>query len=217
MFVLRCFSLSPFCRYVRLTLHETKIAHTIEFEKHCYNQSDLMRLPVLQTETDQFSDARAICEYLTEMSIGTALLPNNTSERAHIRSWINRLQDEFWHSVTGKVLQERYFKRYRDSDARQPDLETLKTAWRKRGGWLKELNENLHRNGVVVGTTLSLADLAAAAQLSSLDYFGDVPWVEHPHVREWYARLKSRPAFRPLLSDQLPGYAPAQHYADLDF
>ena len=46
---------------------------------------------------------------------------------------------------------------------------------------------------------------------------GDVPWQQFPAVREWYASIKSRPSFRPLLADQLPGFPPASHYADLDF
>jgi glutathione S-transferase len=50
-----------------------------------------------------------------------------------------------------------------------------------------------------------------------LDYIGDVPWDQHPRAREWYARLKSRPSFRPLLGDHVPGAPPPAHYANLDF
>ena len=64
---------------------------------------------------------------------------------------------------------------------------------------------------------ISAADLTAAAHLSCLDYLGDVPWDEHPVAKEWYARLKSRPSFRPLLADHWPGTNPPEHYANLDF
>ena len=60
-------------------------------------------------------------------------------------------------------------------------------------------------------------DFAAAAHLSVIDYFGDVPWKDFPAVKTWYMKLKSRPCFRPLLADRWPGLAPAQHYDDLDF
>ena len=57
----------------------------------------------------------------------------------------------------------------------------------------------------------------AAAHLSVLDYQGDVDWSTSPAARDWYARIKSRPCFRPLLSDRVPGFTPPEHYADLDF
>jgi glutathione S-transferase len=67
------------------------------------------------------------------------------------------------------------------------------------------------------GDAFSIADIAAAAQLSALDYLGDVPWAEHEPAKDWYARIKSRPSFRPLLADNIPGVRPPKHYADLDF
>ena len=44
-----------------------------------------------------------------------------------------------------------------------------------------------------------------------------VPWSEHEDAKLWYQRVKSRPSFRPLLADLLPGAPPPPHYADLDF
>jgi glutathione S-transferase len=69
----------------------------------------------------------------------------------------------------------------------------------------------------LAGDSLSLADVAAAAQLSSVDYLGDVPWEGHPEAKDWYVRLKSRPSLRPLLKDHIAGVPPPKHYADLDF
>ena len=45
----------------------------------------------------------------------------------------------------------------------------------------------------------------------------EIPWAEFPVVTEWYYRLKSRPSFRPLLSDRVPGQPPVPHYGELDF
>ena len=63
---------------------------------------------------------------------------------------------------------------------------------------------------------LAFALFAAAAHLSVIDYFGDVPWNDFPGVKTWYMKLKSRPAFRPILADRvrlaiavhLPGQGP---------
>jgi glutathione S-transferase len=78
-------------------------------------------------------------------------------------------------------------------------------------GWLVE------RRNWLAGEEYSLADIAAAAHLSAIDYIGDVPWDEHPPARDWYARIKSRRAFRPVLADHIPGVPPPRHYADPDF
>ena len=82
---------------------------------------------------------------------------------------------------------------------------------------MAELAPLAEAHGFLAGRDLSLADLAVAAHLSALDYFGEVPWAEFPHLAEWYMRMKSRPSFRPLLSDRVPGQPPVSHYAELDF
>ena len=78
-------------------------------------------------------------------------------------------------------------------------------------GWLAENRKWLG------GAHLSLADFAAAAHLSALDFVGDVDWSVSPSARDWYARMKSRPCFRSVLADRVPGVTPPEHYADLDF
>ena len=79
------------------------------------------------------------------------------------------------------------------------------------------LNGLCEQRSFLAGRQLTVADLAAAAQLSALDYFGDVPWDSVPDLREWFVRMKSRPCFRGLLADRLSGTQPVAHYADLDF
>jgi glutathione S-transferase len=64
---------------------------------------------------------------------------------------------------------------------------------------------------------MSLADVAAAAHLSCIDYIGDVPWEAYELAKNWYARIKSRPSFRSILADHIAGMPPPKHYADLDF
>ena len=45
----------------------------------------------------------------------------------------------------------------------------------------------------------------------------DVPWSEDDAAKAWYARVKSRPSFRPLLSEWLAGVPASRTYVDLDF
>jgi glutathione S-transferase len=44
-----------------------------------------------------------------------------------------------------------------------------------------------------------------------------VPWIEDDAAKAWYARVKSRPSFRPLLSEWLAGVPASPTYVDLDF
>jgi glutathione S-transferase len=69
----------------------------------------------------------------------------------------------------------------------------------------------------LAGEQMSYADLAAAAHISVADYLGDVPWNEDETAKNWYARVKSRPSFRPILAETIAGIAPSPTYADLDF
>ena len=78
-------------------------------------------------------------------------------------------------------------------------------------GWLAQTRNFL------AGDRLTYADLAAAAHLSAIDYLGDVPWSEDDAAKAWYARVKSRPSFRPLLSEWLAGVPASRTYVDLDF
>src|SRR5438477_329926 len=69
----------------------------------------------------------------------------------------------------------------------------------------------------IPGARLTYADLAAAAHLSAIDYLGDVPWNEDETAKTWYARIKSRPSFRPILAEWLAGVPASPTYVDLDF
>jgi glutathione S-transferase len=64
---------------------------------------------------------------------------------------------------------------------------------------------------------MTLADLTAAAQISVADYLGGIDWTGHEQAASWYATMKSRPSFAPLLADRMESIYPAAHYADRDF
>jgi glutathione S-transferase len=98
-----------------------------------------------------------------------------------------------------------------------PDTDALRAARHNIRYHLAYLGWLLRTRDWVTGERLSLADLAAAAHLSVCDYLGEVPWNDDETVKNWYARLKSRPSFRPLLADTLAGLPPSKSYADLDF
>ncbi len=98
-----------------------------------------------------------------------------------------------------------------------PDTSVLRASKTNLGYHLEYVSYLAERRRWLAGAEFSLADIAAAAHLSAIDYLGDIPWDDHPQARDWYARVKSRPSFRPILADLIPGAPPPKHYADLDF
>jgi glutathione S-transferase len=109
------------------------------------------------------------------------------------------------------------FRSEADANGGSPDTEVIHAARHDIRyhmayvGWLVRARDWL------AGDRLSYADLAAAAHLSAADYLGDVPWSEDEAAKHWYARVKSRPSFRPLLAETLAGIPASATYADLDF
>ena len=99
-----------------------------------------------------------------------------------------------------------------DNPVFQALIDGLARRYPQHPSWFLERTPCGYRDPAVIR-----ADLAAAAHLSVVDYFGDVPWSDFPTAKTWYMKLKSRPSFRPLLSDRWPGMVPAGHYDDLDF
>jgi glutathione S-transferase len=135
-------------------------------------------------------------------------------ERAEIRRLVAWFDMKFMREVTDPVWGEKLIKRIK-GDA--PNSAAVRGGLANIHAHLDYIGFLYESRNWLAGDALSLADIAAAAQLSVLDYLGDVPWEGHPGAQLWYARIKSRPSFRPLLQDRLPGLKPAPQYDDLDF
>jgi glutathione S-transferase len=50
-----------------------------------------------------------------------------------------------------------------------------------------------------------------------LDYLGALDWRGHKQTKDWYAVMKSRPGFRPLLGERMEVIVPPAHYDKVDF
>ncbi|QDL92706.1 glutathione S-transferase family protein [Paroceanicella profunda] len=213
--------LSPFSRKVRLALAEKRVEVALVEEKFWERRIDFLRLnpagqvPVLEIDGLVLCDSTAICEYLDETRPDPALLPQGASARAEARRLAAYFDDKFHGEVTVNLLHERVTKRLMKSG--YPDSGNIKmglSAIRYHLDYIDWLAD--HRRWLA-GDTMTIADLSAAAQISCLDYVGDVDWKRVPNAKDWYARIKSRPSFRSLLADSLPGFQVPQHYSDLDF
>jgi len=92
----------------------------------------------------------------------------------------------------------------------------LREAMKLAHGHLDYMDWLIDNRPWLAGSTMSLADLAAAAQISVADYLGGIDWAGHEQTRGWYAVFKSRPSFRPLLTERMGVIQPPLHYAKVD-
>ncbi len=213
--------LSPACRKVRLSLAEKRIEVELVEEKYWEPSADFMRrnpagkVPILKIDGRHLSESAAICEYIEEKHPTPPLMPRTPEERVEVRRLVNWFDDKFHNEVTSKLLYERVNKKITGQG--YPDSTNVKAGAKAIKYHLDYMAWLLDQRRWLAGDAMTLADFAAAAHLSSLDYISDVDWNRSDVVKDWYAKIKSRPAFRGILADQVPGFPPPAHYADLDF
>ncbi len=214
---------SPGSRKIRLMLKEKNLDFDLQIEKPWERRPEFLALnpagevPVLLFEPGghPISDATAIAEFIEESYPDRPLLGQTAFERAEIRRLIGWFDVKFNREVTQNLVDEKITKRL--SGVGTPNSQAIKAGYANIHYHLDYIAYLSDRRSYLAGADFSLADITAAAHLSCVDYLGDVPWDQHPGAKEWYARVKSRPSFRPLLADHIPGMPPPRHYADLDF
>ena len=213
--------LSPFCRKVRLTMAEKKLEVELVEERYWEQSPEFMRrnpagkVPVLRINGLTLSESQAICEYLEETIPTPPLLPKEPERRFEVRRLCAWFDDKFQAEVTSKLVYERVNKKLMSQG--YPDSKNVKAGSVAIKYHLDYMGWLLDQRRWLAGDVMTLADFTAAAHLSALDYNSDVDWNRNPAVKDWYAKIKSRPSFRTILADNVPGFPPSNHYADLDF
>ncbi len=223
MRVLYHLPLSPFSRKVRLVLAEKRLPFELQLEKVWERRPEYLALnpantvPTLIEENGlAIPDSGVICEYLEEAyPDAPSLLGATLAERVEVRRLLAWFDGKMAREVTSNLLGEKFMKRLMGRG--NPDGALLRTGYAALREHMGTIGMLAEQRTWLAGATLSLADFAAAAHLSALDFASDVDWSVSPATRDWYARIKSRPSFRALLADRVPGVMPPAHYADLDF
>ena len=219
------FRLDPQSRLIRLMLGEYGVAAALEDIRPWRREPALLDLnPAAETPILLEPGEPAIVGVLAslhhvEVSYAPAavegLVPAHGADRSEMWRLLQWVLVKFNDEVTRYVLEEKFVKRDQGSGA--PDPAVLRAAKANMAEHMAYFAWLLASRRWLGGEHMSLADFALAAHLSVLDYMGDIAWDNVPDVKTWYARMKSRPAFRPLLADRVAGMPAAATYADLDF
>jgi glutathione S-transferase len=213
--------LSAASRKVRVVLAEKNLDFTMKAEKPWERRPEFLALnpagevPVLIDGDNVLAGTDAIVEYLDETYREKMLIGINPLDRAEVRRLVAWFDVKMDREVTENLIGEKMMKRMIGEG--QPNSQAIRAGHANLPHHLDYIGYLVDRRRWLAGDHFSVADITAAAHLSTLDYLGDVPWDGHELAREWYARIKSRPSFRPILADHVPGLPPPKHYADLDF
>jgi len=223
----------PFCphsRFIRLALGEYGIDVNLVEERIWDRREAFLELnpagttPVLIDEGHPpVPGAGIIAEYLDETRADAPgqprLLPSDRDGRVEVRRLTAWFNDKLFAEVTGPLVTERLYKRHMrlEQGGGPPDTDAIRVARANIRYHLAYIGWLVRTRDWLAGDRLTYADIAAAAHISVADYLGDVPWNEDEMAKVWYSRVKSRPSFRPILADALPGVPASASYANLDF
>jgi glutathione S-transferase len=231
MMTLTQYRLCPRSRSIRLALSEFGLEFDMaeenpwEWRAGFLSKNPAGELPILDLKNGlTLCGVYSISEFIAEEMQATAkggkaptLFPGNREERAEVRRLIDWFHGKFDREVTRELLHEKVYQRMRPSGPVPPDVEILRAINTNLRYHLSYLSYLAEERRWLAGDEMSFADLAAAAQISVVDYLGEMLWEAFPSAKTWYVRVKSRPSFRPLLADRVPGTPPPLLYTDLDF
>lgn len=214
--------LSPFCRKIRMLMKEKGIDFELVQENPWDRNLEFFALnpagevPVLVEENGTvISGAYAIAEYLEEGYPNHNMLGDTLAQRAEVRRLVDWFDHKFDYEVTQNVLFEKAFKHYFGYG--EPDSASIRIGRQNILYHLDYIGHLASERYFLAGDLPTMADLAAAAHISALDYLGDVLWSHNKMAQNWYALMKSRPSMRNILAERIRGIRPPTYYENPDF
>jgi glutathione S-transferase len=204
---------SPPSRFARLLIAEKRLTCDLAAPEDLF-----AHLPIfVDLDGTRYEGLWAIVDHLESTYQDNPLLPEDAVARAEALRLLDWAMGPFQEAVTRKIVFEKASQRFTGTPVhRAPDMQIVRNGREALGKALTMLGQLGELNGYLACRDCTLGDLAVAAHISALDYFGEVPWADYPIAAEWYVKMKSRPSFRTLLADRVPGQPPVSHYAELD-
>jgi glutathione S-transferase len=215
------YPLCPLSRKVRIVLKEKNIEFELFQEAFWQRRKEFLKLnpagetPVIVKNNNfVLAGNTSIFEYLEENYCNNLII-GSSEEKAEIRRISEWFDVKFFYEVTKYIFNEKIIKPL--AGVGDTNSQAIQAAKRNILYHLDYISYLLRDNRYLVGDNVTLADFSAAAQLSVLDFVGDVPWHHNLKAKEWYALIKSRPSFKPILLDKIPSFYPPGYYGNPDF
>jgi glutathione S-transferase len=213
----------PLSRQIRVFLKELDTEFTMVKEDYWLRRKAFIEispagsLPVI--EIDKISPILvgnySIIEYMVEKFDDFYFMPKSIEERALVRKYIAWFNDKFYREVSKILIDEKMIRLLMHVGG--PRSAFIRAAKANLNQHFKLISDYLGKRSHMALEKLSCADIVAASHISIVDYFGEINWDSWPIIKEWYAIIKSRPAFQTILQDRVAGFVPPAHYANLDF
>jgi len=209
-------------RIVRVALSEKKIDVKLIVEPTWERRDSFLSLnpegqvPVLLTnENIPLSGAPVIIEWLEDVSSENSLIGKDINFRAEARRIMFWFNNKFSSEVESSIVYEKIMKVFMGKG--NPDANILRIGRKNLITHMQYIDWLSKNRDWLAGKSYSIADISASSNLSILDYLGEIKWKDFSYAKEWYARVKSRPSFKSVLLDKIPGLLPPKNYSDLDF
>ena len=216
------YPICPLSRQVRIILKELNLTFSLIKEDYWLARPEFLKtnpggvLPVLEENPQLIIPGiYPIVEYLYEQYPNLRLMSGEISAKTEIRKLFWLFNDKFYKDVTQVLIDEKIIRLTIGHGMPRPEF--IRAARANLLKYLNYLSDLLETHSFIACDNITVADIAAGCHISVLDYFGEINWENFPLIHSWYAILKSRPSFRPILQDRVPGFTPSGSYADLDF
>lgn len=223
MHILYHHQLCPLSRQIRILLKEFNIEFNLIKEDYWQSRREFLLInpscttPVLTLGSNECTliGNYSIIEYMHETYDNFYFMPSSPIKRAEVRKYLSWFNDKFYREVSKILLDEKMIRLLmRTGEPRTAFIRAAKTNLTQH---FRFLNQALENNSYIVSEKITCADIAAAAHISVVDYFGEINWDSWTLIKQWYSIIKSRPSFQPILHDIVPRFNPPKDYANLDF
>ena len=220
------YPICPFSRKIRILMNEKEVKYT-SFVENFWEGREKFQLmnptgnvPFLAIKRENERSLlifgnNSITSFLEERYSNRKFVFGNIDTKTEINKMTEWFDNKFYNDVSKYIINERVYSWYKNQ--READVQLLKIARLNLENHLEFIENILNKRDFIACDDFSLADISCAAQISSLDYLGEINWQICQATKEWYSIIKSKPSFRDLLTDSLSGFKPSSYYRELDF
>jgi glutathione S-transferase len=220
MYTLYYHPVCPFSRQVRFVLSEAKIKFNLQKIEYWKDIDQILlmnpagEIPILQIDDFTIVDALNIIEFIAqklELDIFDDDLKIN-AEIKRLNIWFN---NKLYREVVKIFIDEKIIKPQIINSS--PDTDVIRIARKNLNAHFQYFTQLLSKREWIAKNNFSSSDIILASHISILDYLDEINWENYPEIKQFYSIVKSRPAFKQILEDNITGFTPPNHYLLLDF